>query len=65
MKIKINKSEILKNIGIELPNEEDYLLYIWNLLDWFEYHSKNLTKEQYFKINEIKEILNNIKIEKY
>ena len=28
-----------------------------NNIEYFDYHNKNLTKEQYYKIDEIKEIL--------
>jgi hypothetical protein len=30
---------------------------IQKILDWFEYHNKNLTKEQFYKIDEIRYIL--------
>ena len=61
--MKINKKEILKNIGIEFTNNDDYLLYMINLIDYLESHNKNYTKEQYFKISELKEMINNIKKE--
>lgn len=30
---------------------------IKKILDWFEYHNKNLTKEQFYKLDEIRYIL--------
>lgn len=64
MNIKINKQEILKNIGIECTNLQDYIFYMQSLIENLESHNKNYTKKQYFEILELKEILNNIEIEK-
>ena len=63
MKIDINKKEIEKNIGIFLTENQDYFTYIKVLIDKLESHNKNYTKEQYFEILQIKEILENIEIE--
>lgn len=64
MNIKINKQEILKSIGIECTNLQDYIFYMQSLIENLESHNKNYTKKQYFEILELKEILNNIEIEK-
>lgn len=34
---------------------------IKNILDWFDYHNKNLTKEQFYKLDEIRDLLTKIK----
>ena len=61
--LKINKSNIKNNIGIEFKNNNDYINYMQNLLEFLEAHNKNYTQKQYFKILELKEIIQNIKIE--
>lgn len=63
MKIKIDKKEILKNLGIECISDFDYILYMKKLAEKLESHNKNYTKEQYFEILNILEILKNIEEE--
>lgn len=60
MNVRINKKNILNNIGIEFTNNNDYLLYMQQLIDYLESNNKNYTKRQYFKILELKEILVNM-----
>ena len=62
-KLKINKNNILNNIGVEFKNKNDYIQYMQNLLEFLETHNKNYTQKQYYKILELKEIINNIEIE--
>lgn len=60
MKIKFDKKEISKNIGIEFTNEKDYILYLQKLVEDLEKHNKNYRRDQYFKITEMREILDNL-----
>ena len=36
---------------------------IKDILDWFQYHSKNLTKEQEYKLYEIRQIIKTKEVE--
>lgn len=62
MEIKFDKKTILKNIGIEFKENFDYINYMQRIIEELERNNKNYTKQQYFYITEIKEILENIKI---
>ena len=62
MKVKVNKKDILKSIGVEFRNEYDYLLYLLQLIDYLYFNNKNYTKRQYYRIEEIREILQNIEV---
>lgn len=62
MKVKVNKKDILESIGIEFKNEYDYLLYLLQLIDYLYFNNKNYTNEQYYRIEEIREILQNIEV---
>jgi hypothetical protein len=63
MKIKIDKESIFNSIGIEFENDYDYLLYLLKLIDYLYFHNKNYTNKQYYKIEEIREILENMEFE--
>lgn len=62
MKVKVNKKDILESIGIEFKNEYDYLLYLLQLIDYLYFNNKNYTNKQYYRIEEIREILQNIEV---
>lgn len=62
MKIKFNKENILKSIGIEFSCDANYLLYMQKLVDELYLHNKNYNNAQYYAINDLKEILDNIEI---
>ena len=62
MKIRFNKENILKSIGIECSCDTNYLAYMQQLIDELYRHNKNYTNKQYYMINELKEILDNIEI---
>lgn len=62
MKVEVNKKDILKSIGVEFRNEYDYLLYLLQLIDYLYFNNKNYTKKQYYRIEEIREILQNIEV---
>lgn len=63
MEIKIDKQEILNSIGIEFKDNKDYFMYLEQLVDYLYFHNKNYTNKQYYKIEEIREILLNIEVE--
>lgn len=63
MIFRINKLDILESIGIEFKDDKDYLIYMQNLIDYLYFHNKNYTNEQYYKIEELREILNNMEVE--
>lgn len=60
MKININKKDILNSIGIEFKDDEDYFVYMQELIDYLYFHNKNYTNKQYYKIEELREILNSL-----
>ena len=62
MKVKVNKKDILQSIGVEFRNEYDYLLYLLQLIDYLYFNNKNYTNKQYYRIEEIREILQNIEV---
>lgn len=62
MKVKVNKKEILKSIGVEFKNDYDYLLYLLQLIDYLYFNNKNYTNKQYYRIEEIRGILQNIEV---
>lgn len=60
--MKINYKKILENTGLNFENKEDLYFYIKNTIDFLESHNKNYTKEQYHRIIDLKEILENIEM---
>lgn len=62
MEIKFNKENILKSIGIECSCDMNYLVYIQQLVDDLYRHNKNYNNKQYYMINDLKEIIDNIEI---
>lgn len=60
MKININKKDILNSIGIEFKDNKDYFVYMQELIDYLYFHNKNYTNKQYYKIEELREILNSL-----
>ena len=62
IKIEIDKNIIFKNCGIDIEKESDYISYMQSLIDMLESHNKNYTKEQYYAILDIKEILNAMEV---
>lgn len=53
MEIKFNKENILKSIGIECSCDKYYIAYR---------HNNNYNNKQYYMINDLKEILDNIEV---
>lgn len=48
---------IAEACGFSFDNWSDMYLYIKSLVEWLESHNKNYTKEQYHRIDSLKEIL--------
>lgn len=56
IKLEINH-EKLTACGFSFESWIDMYLYVKSLMEWLESHNKNYTKEQYYKISSLKEIL--------
>lgn len=53
-------NEQLSNIGLNFENGQDAIFYLRSLLEWLESHNKNYTQEQYYKILDCLEIVENM-----
>lgn len=60
MKIKINYDEINITTGAGLTRPAAVLHYMKSLVDYLYTHNKNYNKTQYYKIEELKTIIDNI-----
>lgn len=60
--MKINYNVINEITGAGLMRPAAVLHYMRSLLDWLYTHNKNYTKEQYYKIEELKIILDNLEV---
>ena len=58
--MKINYNKINEETGAGLLNPPAVLHYMNSLIDYLYAHNKNYTKQQYYKIEELKTIINNI-----
>lgn len=58
----VNYEQIERNQGINFESIEQIYFYIKNLLMWLECHNKNYTKEQYYKICTLLDIMEAIEI---
>ena len=56
IKLAINHDK-LAACGWSFESWSDMYLYVESLINWLESHKKNYTKEQYYKISNLKEIL--------
>lgn len=57
--LKINKTE-MKKYGFDFDTLEDVYFYMKNIIEYLESHNRNYTKEQYYKISILKDIMNMI-----
>ena len=57
--LKINKKEMEK-YGFNFDSLEDVYFYMKNIIEYLESHNKNYTKNQYYKISTLKDIMNMI-----
>lgn len=62
MKIKFNKENISKSIGIEFSCDINCLAYMQRLIDDLCKHNKNYTNSQNYIITNLKELIDNIEI---
>jgi hypothetical protein len=60
MKIKINYEEINNITGAGITRPAALLHYVRGLIDYLYTHNKNYNKTQYYKIEELKTIIENI-----
>lgn len=60
--MKLN-SEKMEDRGFSFESTDDLLLYASNLLEYFRYHNKNLTKTQERKITAIQGALECLDLE--
>jgi len=54
-RIQVNRKK-LKTCGWSFETVDDVYLYVSSLIEWLESHNKNYTKEQYSRIQSLKEI---------
>lgn len=59
MKIDIN--EINRRTRLGLLNKNEILHYVSGVIDYLYTHNKNYTKKQYYKIEDLKNIIDCIK----
>ena len=55
--MKINYNEINKRTRLGLLNKSEVLHYVAGVIDYLYSHNKNYTKEQYYKIEDLKNII--------
>jgi hypothetical protein len=55
--MKININEINKKTRLGLMNKNEVLHYITGVIDYLYTHNKNYTKVQYYKIEDLKNII--------
>lgn len=60
--LKIN-NEKLSEYGFSFETMEDLYLYVLRSVEWLESHNKNYNKEQYYRMLDLKDILDCIEVE--
>lgn len=60
MKLKINYNKINEETRLGLLNANEVLHYVSGVIDYLYAHNKNYTKEQYYKIENLKSIIDSI-----
>lgn len=58
--MKINYNEINKKTRLGLLNANEILHYMSDVIDYLYTHNKNYTKTQYYKIEDLKNIIDSI-----
>lgn len=58
--MKIDFEKMNEQTGLNINNISDLIIYIQHTLDFLESHNKNYTKKQYYLIDELKTIFENI-----
>lgn len=59
--MKINYNEINQKTRLGLMNAAEILHYMSGAIDYLYTHNKNYTKTQYYKIEDLKNIIDSIK----
>ena len=59
--MKININEINKRTRLGLLNKKEVLHYVSGAIDYLYTHNKNYTNEQYYRIEDLKNIIDCIK----
>lgn len=62
MAVKINYDKLKDVYGISLTTPEDVFLYASSILDYFKFHNKNLTKQQDYRLETLREIADCIEL---
>jgi len=60
--MRVDYNRIKKNTGLEFESFSDLYYYIENHLDYLHRHNNNYTNEQWFRIDDLHEIIKNIDI---
>ena len=58
--IAFNLEEISKSIGVEFETQNEVIEYLESMRDYFHYHNKNLTSQQYQFIQDFTSIVDGI-----
>ena len=58
--ITFNLEEISKSIGVEFETQNEVIEYLESMRDYFHYHNKNLTSQQYQFIQDFTSIVDAI-----
>ena len=58
--MKIDFEKMNEQTGLNINNISDLIIYIQHTLDFLESHNKNYTIKQYYLIDELKTIFENI-----
>ena len=58
--ITFNLEEISKSMGVEFETQDEVIEYLESMRDYFHYHNKNLTKQQYQFIQDFSSIVDAI-----
>lgn len=61
--LKLDNEKLLKESGLTFKTLDDCFLYVSNIIDYLESHNKNYNKNQYYKIQTLKDICNAVEIE--
>ena len=62
LKLKIDYEKIHNNVGLFLEDESDVLNFIKNTMDYLYTHNKNYNQQQWIKLQDLKEIVDNIEV---
>lgn len=58
--MKVNFNKINESTRLGLMTKAEVLHYVRSVIEYLYTHNKNYTKEQYFRIEDLKNIMDNI-----